>query len=93
MDITSTLNNLVSSPLSQEQKIEKVAGEFESMFVSHMLKNMFESVDLGGISNTIGGDIYKDMMVEEYGKVIADAGGIGVADHVKRQLLEIQGQV
>jgi Rod binding domain-containing protein len=30
------------------------------------------------------------MMVQEYGKIMAKAGGIGVADHVARQMLQLQ---
>ena len=30
------------------------------------------------------------MMTEEYGKIIARSGGIGVADHVKREMLRMQ---
>jgi Rod binding domain-containing protein len=35
-------------------------------------------------------DIYRDLMVDEYGKQIANTGGIGIADTIERQLLALQ---
>ena len=61
-----------------------------------MLENMFATVDdknegLGGGEDETGGrDIYRSMQLEQYGKAIANAGGIGVADYVKRQMLQLQ---
>ena len=34
--------------------------------------------------------IYESMMVSEYGKLIARTGGIGLADHVKREMIRLQ---
>lgn len=73
------------------EKMDSVAQEFEAQFISQMLENMFSTVDtnpvLGGGE---GEDAYKSMLVDEYGKLLARAGGIGVADHVKRELLRVQ---
>ena len=35
-------------------------------------------------------DVYKSLMVQEYGKVIVQSGGIGIADYIKRELLKQQ---
>ncbi len=76
---------------SDEKAIRKAAEEFEAVFVSQMLAPMFETLE----SDTMfgggpGEDIYRSMMVEEYGKTIARSGGIGIADAVARELLIIQ---
>lgn len=72
-------------------KIDEAAQEFEAQFISQMLENMFSTIEtnpeLGGGE---GEDMYRSLMVDEYGKLLARAGGIGVADHVKRELLRIQ---
>ena len=72
-------------------KIDAVAKDFEAQFLSQMLAHMFETVDakeaLGGNDSE---EVYQSMMVDQYGKQIARAGGIGVADHIKRQLLQYQ---
>lgn len=72
-------------------KIDQTAQEFEAQFISQMLENMFSTVEtnpvLGGGE---GEEMYRSLMVDEYGKLLARAGGIGVADHVKRELLRLQ---
>jgi len=76
---------------SGKEAIQQAAEQFEAVFVSQMLAPMFETID----SDTLfgggpGEDIYRSMMVEEYGKAIARAGGLGIADSVTRELLSIQ---
>lgn len=73
-------------------KIEEAAREFEAVFIAEMLKPMFEGVNepdpfFGGGK---GEEIFNGMMVQEYGKILADRGGIGIADFVKAELLKIQ---
>lgn len=74
-----------------EAKIDEVSKEFEAQFISSMLENMFATVDtnpvLGGGE---GEQMYKSLLVDEYGKLISRAGGVGVADHVKREMIRMQ---
>ena len=37
-----------------------------------------------------GEKIYRSMMVQEYGKAVAKAGGVGIADAVQREILKMQ---
>ena len=73
------------------EKIDAVAHDFEAQFISQMLENMFSNVDtkdsLGGSNEE---ETYRSMLTDEYGKLMARAGGIGVADHVKREMLRMQ---
>ena len=73
------------------QKADELATQFEAQFISSMLENMFSNVDTDG---PLGGGeaerTYRSFMIDEYGKLIARAGGIGVADHVKREMLRTQ---
>lgn len=73
------------------EKMDAVAQEFEAQFISQMLGNMFSGVDTNG---ALGGgeaeETYRSMLIDEYGKLMARAGGIGVADHVKREMLRLQ---
>lgn len=72
-------------------KADQVANEFEAQFISQMLENMFSTVDTGGF---LGGgqeeETYRSFLIDEYGKLMARSGGIGVADHVKREMLRMQ---
>lgn len=75
----------------QMRKIKETAVEFEAQFLSQMLQPMFEGIKVeepfgGGMAE----DMWKSMLVQEYGKSIAQSGGIGLADHVQKQLLRAQ---
>jgi Rod binding domain-containing protein len=71
--------------------IAKVARDFEAMFLSQMFQCMFEGVKA---DTTFGGgnaeNMYRSMMIDEYGKQVAKRGGIGIADQVSRTLLAAQ---
>lgn len=76
---------------ASEAKIDAVAKDFEAQFISSMMENMFSTVE---VSEEFGGghaeEIYRSMIINEYGKLMARAGGIGVADHVKREMIRMQ---
>jgi len=69
----------------------KIAEDFEAVFLSQMLQPMFENL---GAEEPFGGgsaeDMWRSMQVEEYGKAITKAGGIGVADAVYREIIKLQ---
>jgi Rod binding domain-containing protein len=56
-----------------------------------MLEHMFADVRTDG---PFGGgqaeEIYRSLLMQEYGKVIAKAGGVGLADTVRREILRAQ---
>ncbi len=83
--------NLTTPAKASEAKIDQVASDFEAQFISQMLENMFSTVDTKGF---LGGgeeeEMYRSMIVDEYGKMISRAGGVGVSDHVKREMLRMQ---
>jgi len=73
-------------------KIEEAAQEFEAVFLSEMLKPMFKDVNepdplFGGGK---GEEVFNGFMVQEYGKLMAQRGGIGIAEQVKAELIRIQ---
>lgn len=76
---------------ASKTKLEEAAQDFEAQFLSQMLENMFSTVevnpDFGGGQ---GEEVYRSLLINEYGKIIARTGGIGVADHVKKELLRLQ---
>ena len=71
--------------------VDKAAQEFEAMFLSQMLESMFKGIKADG---PFGGghaeEIMRGFMLQEYGKVMAANGGVGIADAVKRELLHAQ---
>jgi Rod binding domain-containing protein len=72
-------------------KIKETAQDFEAFFVTHAFEDMF--ADLSSDPMFGGGegeDIFKSFLLQEYGKQVAKAGGIGVSDMVQKQLLQLQ---
>ncbi|HEY9164309.1 MAG TPA: rod-binding protein [Magnetovibrio sp.] len=73
------------------EKIRKTAEEFEAVYLSQMLRPMFDGIE---VEAPFGGgqaeDMYRSLMVDEYGKSIAKSGGIGIADQVVREMLRMQ---
>ena len=73
------------------EKIRKVAEDFEAVFLGQMLQHMWSGVKT---DPTFGGghgeDMFRPMMIDEFGKKIAATGGVGIADDLERQLLKLQ---
>lgn len=85
------LGNLQGKRPASPEQVDAVAKEFEAQFIGSMLENMFSTVDTNGFLD--GGEAeetYRSMMISEYGKLISNAGGIGVADYVKSEMLRLQ---
>jgi Rod binding domain-containing protein len=74
------------------KRIEEAAQDFEATFISEMLKPMFEMVE---VNDTFGGgkgeEVFRDFTIQEYGKLIARQGGIGISDQIKAQMIKMQG--
>lgn len=74
-----------------ESQAEKAAQDFESMFLSQMMSQMVgDSLGDEAFGSEDTDEIYKSMMMEQYGKQLASAGGIGIAEYIKRELLTLQ---
>ncbi len=69
----------------------KVAEDFEAVFLGQMLQPMFRNIEA---AEPFGGSpsekMWRTMQVEEYGKVLAKSGGIGIADSVFREIIKTQ---
>ncbi|MBD35851.1 MAG: chemotactic signal-response protein chel [Actinobacteria bacterium] len=77
--------------IESKKQARKIADDFEAVFLSQMLKPMFEGIKPeapfgGGNSEAM----WRSMQIEEYGKAITKAGGIGIADTVFREIIKLQ---
>ncbi|NKB20118.1 MAG: hypothetical protein GKS01_06175 [Alphaproteobacteria bacterium] len=73
------------------EEVEKAAKEFEAVFLTQMLETMFEGIGTDGVfGGGYGEDVFRPLMLQEYGKVLAKSGGIGIADAVGRELMRMQ---
>lgn len=83
----------LSSPTSaaNQERAAAAAKDFEAVFLAEMLKPMFETVE---VDDTFGGghgeEVFRGLMVQEYGKMLSQKGGIGLATHIQAQLLKLQ---
>lgn len=75
------------------EAIDKAAQQFEAVFLTQMMKPMFEGVKpapmFGGGK---GEEVFQGMMLEQYGKIMAERGGIGIADQVRTEMIRMQAE-
>ena len=77
-----------SRSAEDDQALRSVAEDFEALFVKQMLGSMRSTLDPesdllhGGLSQ----DIFEDMLYDEYARVMAKTGSIGIADMIYNQL-------
>lgn len=73
------------------EKVEHAAQDFEALFIAEMMKPMFENIKpdpmFGGGK---GEEIFQGMMLQEYGKLMAQTGQIGISDSIKEAILQLQ---
>ncbi len=76
---------------ARAKRVRAVAEDLEAVFLAQMLAPMFQALKTDGLfGGGPGEDIYRSMLVEEYGKTIARAGGVGIAEAVQREILRLQ---
>jgi Rod binding domain-containing protein len=78
-------------PADVRARAREQAVEFEAVFLSSMFSQMFTGIDGDGPFGGGGkAGVWRSFLTEEYSKSFARAGGIGIADHVYRSLLQQQ---
>lgn len=76
---------------SRDARAWEAARDFEAQFVSTLFQSMFEGT---GEENPFGGGpgekMFQSLLVDQYGRETARAGGIGIADQIYREILKLQ---
>ncbi len=93
-DTSKAAKSLKDAQKTKElEKVTETAREFEAVFISEMLKPMFAGTELEApFGGGKGEEIFQGMMLQEYGNILAQTGGIGLADHVRDQMIEMQAE-
>jgi flagellar protein FlgJ len=79
------------APAKNAAEAAKAAKDFEAIFINEFLGAMFEGIPTDGpLGGGPGEAIFRSLMLDQYSKTIAEQGGFGLADAVKRQLLAAQ---
>jgi peptidoglycan hydrolase FlgJ len=77
--------------IDAKERAREQAVEFEAVFLNNMFSQMFTAIDGDGPFGGGGkAGVWRSFLTEEYSKSFAKAGGIGIADHVYRSLLNQQ---
>lgn len=87
---TNRLEQFKTTP-TREEKIADIAEDFEAIFITQMLQHMFADIKTDGIFG--GGhaeETWRSLLLDEYGKTVSQAGGVGIAQHVQQELLRLQ---
>lgn len=74
-------------PTGPDARIRDAAVEFEALFLSEMLRGMSSGLGPDGL---FGREPFGSLLRDEYARVIARAGGIGIAEATRRELLRLQ---
>jgi Rod binding domain-containing protein len=73
------------------EKGREAAVEFEGFFIASALESMFSGIETDGLfGGGHGEQVFRSMLLQEYGKSIAERGGIGIADSVQREIIRLQ---
>lgn len=82
-----------AGPSKNLDKIDDAAREFESVFIAEMMKPMFEGISTEGMfGGGKGEEIFRGMLLQEYGKILAQTGGIGISGQVREEMIRMQAQ-
>lgn len=69
----------------------KKAKEFESVFISQFLGSMFSGISTDGpFGGGEGEQMFRSLMIDQYGQAIEQRGGFGLAQAVTKELLKHQ---
>ncbi len=91
--MTSRVRNESGSTLDAKtlRRIDESANDFEASFLSEMIKPMFEGIEVDEMfGGGRGEEVFRNMMVQEYGKKMAHSGGIGIAAFVRNEMIRQQ---
>jgi len=74
-------------PGINEANLKKACADFESIFISYMLKTMRRTIPQSGLNKFPGKDIYTTMIDQKVAEDLAKrGGGIGLQEMLLRQL-------
>lgn len=81
----------IGKPTRQAGAIDHAAKEFEAMFMAQMLQPMFAGIETDDMfGGGQGEDMVRGLIVQEYGKAVADSGASGMTNAIRTELLRLQ---
>ncbi|MBX3507585.1 rod-binding protein [Parvibaculum sp.] len=76
---------------ARDPRAWEAAKDFEAQFTATLFQSMFDGMEQ---ENPFGGGpgetMFRSLLVDQYGREVAKAGGIGIADDIYREILKLQ---
>lgn len=88
-DTAPALPNIANA--TDRKAINKVAKEYEAVFVQEMMSHMFKGIRTDGLMG--GGnseEIFRSMLIKEYAKGITERGGLGLSPALQAEMIRLQ---
>lgn len=87
-NMTRTMPRAQASTAAEAQRLGR---EFEHMFLSQMLSQMFSGLESKGpFGGGFGEDMFRSLQVDEFARGLVARGGVGVAASVAREMIRLQ---
>lgn len=75
-----------TAPRDRDSQLRAAAEEFEAAFLTEMLKN----TGINSVSSDFGGghgeEAFSTLLTQEYARILAESGGIGLAEQIFESL-------
>jgi Rod binding domain-containing protein len=85
------LQETMYSKTDPQTKMKAVAQNYEAVFLNQMFSQMFEGIPTDGLGHGgAGEETWRGLLVNEYSKTVAKAGGIGLAKQIYHDLVRVQ---
>jgi Rod binding domain-containing protein len=87
-NLVNKAKSLSNNDIKTKDGLEKAAKGFEALLLHQMLKEMWNTVETGGLmgEDSNQAQIYRDMLNQAISDSVSDGRGIGVKDFLKTQL-------
>ncbi|PCI56050.1 MAG: hypothetical protein COB36_04455 [Alphaproteobacteria bacterium] len=87
----SQLKQQTEDMVRNRERVEESARDFEAVFITEMMKPMFDGIKTDGpFGGGKGEEIFRGIMLDEYGKNVASLNVIGIQTQVANKLIEMQ---
>ncbi|MDB2414680.1 rod-binding protein [Rickettsiales bacterium] len=85
----SAANSLENA--KDDESLQAKTRDLEAVLLSSMMQPMFPKGEESGLfGGGPGNDIYRSMLITEFGKIYSQAGGIGVAKNMATQIKSLR---
>ena len=86
VDFASLAKMKLDAARNPEKTVDKVAEQFESIFINMMLKSMRNATQRSGLMDSQAGRMYESMFDQEVSLHLAKNGSLGLAEKIKSQI-------